>query len=120
MRLPQRWWAAGPAPRADLDPGDGGAFEEGFETRYLCYRRHSLEVEGGRLPPIEDVFRYRGGRRIEVAGDDPSTPVELKVLAFRDSEVRTLNRTITTAEDFAIRVRSTLAGDAATLGIGAA
>src|SRR5687768_7895966 len=31
-----------------------------------------------------------------VAGDDPSTPVEIKVLAFRGGDARTLNRTITT------------------------
>jgi probable HAF family extracellular repeat protein len=49
-------------------------------------RTYPVGPEGAKIPATLAI----------VAGDDPSTPVEIKVLAFRDSEVRTLNRTITT------------------------
>src|SRR5687768_14171244 len=49
-------------------------------------RTYPVGREGAKIPATLAI----------VAGDDPSTPVELKILAFRDSEVRTLNRTITT------------------------
>lgn len=49
-------------------------------------RSYPVGPEGAKIPATLAI----------VAGDDPSTPVEIKVLAFRASEVRTLNRTITT------------------------
>lgn len=49
-------------------------------------RSYPVGPEGAKIPATLAI----------VAGDDPSTPVEIKVLAFREREVRTLNRTITT------------------------